>query len=242
MILHGSCVSLCPWLHFRPKHPLKGFLNISGCSLSSQGPLVHEYWGQEPVPRSNLGSWLLIWSLLPGTWCQDSWPPSHFVGRGQGTPSSPLAFCTPVSSSLLASFLERCLLPVLLPSCLFWWKNLILIPSLSTSDLPALRDSSVYMSPLNLNGQSRTPATDHLDFVGLSTRPKQGQAELELTEIARGKCPTVGVRGNCWWPLCPPKAQRKCPLRVKPAQVTPERPNPVSYILHVMLVSILHAQ
>ena len=193
-----AVVFLCPWLHFRPKHPLKGFLEHFWVLLKLEGLLGA--WGlrAEPVPRSNLGSWLLILSLLPGTWGQESWPPLSSCGERPGnTHLSPgilssclLVLCCPFLS--VEVFCLSCY-----PAAFFWWKNLILIPSLSgPMTSPALLWLKRACVTLNLNGQSRASSTDNLDCVDLGTGPKWGQAVLELIEIAWGKCPTVEVRGT----------------------------------------------
>lgn len=139
----------------------KVFWNISQCSLSRRTSWCMKAGGRASTKGLTWGPdyWSEVSSQGPGVTLLTT---SHFVGRGQEHPALP-------------GILHSCLLVLCWPS--FWRgvfarpypassllvERIYLIPSLSTSDLPALLWLKRVYVTLNLNGQSRTPATDHLD-------------------------------------------------------------------------------
>lgn len=132
----------CPWLHFRPKHLLKGFLEHFWVFPKLRGLLGAQHRAESRA-RARVQSGVLITDFKP--------PPqrhrvkradhsSHLVGRDQGMPSSSrpdllpsclLVLCCPFLS------VQVCL-PAQLPGCLLLARESNSYSfTLSTSDLPS---------------------------------------------------------------------------------------------------------
>ena len=194
----------CLWLHFRPKHLLKGFLEHFWVFPKLRGLLGGRHRA-EGRARARVQSGVLItdFKLPPrDIGSRELTTPLTLWGGTREYPALPdLASCPLVSQFFaVPSFLCRC---VCLPSYLaafFWQENLILIPSLS---VPVTSPAHLWLKhtyvALNVNSQSRTSTTDRSDCVGLEHRTqvrpiRAGISGNSLRKMpnSRSKAGTVG--------------------------------------------------
>lgn len=128
---------------------------LSLATFSGQSTTVLLFWNISGAPKLGKDSWCMkaegraSTKVQPGVLITDLKSPprdlvsrqlttSHFVGRPGKHSALPWHSALLSLSSLLAFFLERCLLPVLLPSCLLSRKNSTHSFTPYTSDSPQL--------------------------------------------------------------------------------------------------------
>lgn len=202
-----AVVFLCPWLHFRPKHPLLCFLEHFWALPELEGLLGA--WGlrAEPVPRSKLGSWLLILSLLPGTWGQESWAPLSSCGERPGN--------TQLSPGILPSCLSVLCCPFLSGEMFFSCPAIQLSSSGErishsftprTNDLPSSLVTQACMCHLKPQWSEQDIIHWPFRLCGFGHRTQVRPSGAGINRNSLRKVPNCRSKGNCWWPPCPPRA------------------------------------